>query len=156
MKVFLFFCKRFGEIRIHFSNPAGTLESFFWVFFRDTDPEPRAGKKSPPQAKPLPRLDSGRNSVHGGGLGSGFDVFKSGFEAKMASEGRPGVPGPQCSPERAWPRPRLVLLGDTRGLVWLPHKSDDARGRFAESLQALVSTHTRPWIASRAAGDQKP
>ena len=97
-------------------SPARTLFVFFtdfgpgrksgshvFCFFRGFwAPRPKkAGKKSPPQAKPLPRLHPGRNSESGGGLGSGFGVLRVGFEAKMASEVRPGVPGSQCSPERA-------------------------------------------------------
>ena len=34
--------------------------------------------------------------MHGGGLGSGFGGLKVGFDAKMASEVRSSVPGPQC------------------------------------------------------------
>ena len=66
MMIFLFFDKRFGEIQIHFSDPAGTLEFFFWVFFRDTDPEPRAPPPRGPGAPgaqvvalPLPAQPSG-------------------------------------------------------------------------------------------------
>ena len=118
-------------------------------------PSGMVGKKGPPQAKPLPRLDPGRNSAPGGGLGSGFGGLKVGFEAKMASEVRPGVPGSQCSPERAlvWHPHTLPLWEPHTPSVGITH-SQVCGGRAVRGKSGGMGSYTHPRSLSRAAVEQ--